>query len=90
MSELTLKLSFREYTFEQDKTDCRRCEPGRWLLIANYDLIYFPLRGETYMGIENAPLKVKVASYKNLKDAKRALHRGRFQGFNLKIEDIHD
>ena len=87
-TELKINLSFRQYTFEQDKTDCKKCNPGRWLIVANYDLIYFPLRGETYEGIEKETIKVKIASYKNLKDAKRALHKGQLYKTEILIQRV--
>jgi hypothetical protein len=88
MSELKINLSFREYTFELDKTDCKRCMPARWLIVANYDYVYFPLAGDTYDGLEKGTFKVKVASYKNLKDAKRALRLRRFKDVVTTFQEV--
>ena len=76
---IEVNVKFKQYSFEQDKTDCKRCNPGRWLVVANYECIYFPAIGQTYNGIEVSPIKIIVASYKNLKDAKQALHNGRIR-----------
>lgn len=80
-----VKIVFRVYSFEQDKTQCEKCDPPRWLVIANYDCIYFP-PCDTCEGIVNTPLKVIVGSYKNLKDAKKALYKGRIAKRSVNFE----
>ena len=78
MLDIDVKIVFKRYSFEQDTTDCKNCHPARWLVMANYECIYFP-RCEMYGYPFATPLKIVVASYKNLKDAKKALYKGRIR-----------
>jgi len=73
MITIKCKFRFKEYSFQEIKPRCRKYEKSRWQIVANYEVIYFP--GDPEACIEATPLKVVIAGYKNLKDAKRALYR---------------
>jgi hypothetical protein len=77
MRSIDCKIVFRIYSFEEVKPHCHKCEKSRWQIVANYDVIYFP--GDPEACITSTPLKVVVGGYKNLKDAKKALFKGRIR-----------